>query len=340
VNVLDLFSGIGGFSFGLERTGGFQTIAFCDSDPFARRILDKHWPGVPVFDDVRRLGLADLLGRDIPIPDVVCGGFPCQDISFAGKGAGLEGGRSGLWFEMLRIIAETRPRWAILENVAALRSRGLDTVLGGIASIGYDAEWHCIPASAIGAPHQRDRVWVVAYPPGERRGEGGQARERTPERAGGGGAAQAYTHPEGGGRRVDGYERGADGETSADVRSYVPDPHGGTSRGDGRGFLKEERSPQSEPDAVRSRHVCRKGGRVSPDAGDRGATESRLGRIVDGLPHGVHSAWHPGWESGVPRTVAGPAAHVDRRSRLIRLGNSVVPQIPELIGRAILESML
>jgi DNA (cytosine-5)-methyltransferase 1 len=311
VNVLDLFSGIGGFSLGLERTGGFQTVAFCDSDPFARRILDKHWPGVPVFDDVRRLGLADLLGRDIPIPDVVCGGFPCQDISFAGKGAGLEGGRSGLWFEMLRIIAETRPRWAILENVAALRSRGLDTVLGGIASIGYDAEWHCIPASAIGAPHQRDRVWVVAYPSGERRGEEGQARERIPERAGGGGAAQAYTHPE-----------------------------GDTSRGDGRGFLKEERSPHSEPDAVRSRHVCRKGGRDSSDAGDRGATESRLGRIVDGLPHGVHSAWHPGWESGVPRTVAGPAAHVDRRSRLIRLGNSVVPQIPELIGRAILESML
>lgn len=162
LNVLDLFSGIGGFSLGLERTGGFRTVAFCEVDKYCQRVLRKHWPDVPIHDDVRLLNAASLVERI----DVVCGGFPCQDISTAGKGAGLNGARSGLWFEMFRIIAETRPSYVIVENVAALRSRGLDVVLGCLASIGYDAEWHCIPAAAVGAPHRRDRVWIVAYASG------------------------------------------------------------------------------------------------------------------------------------------------------------------------------
>ena len=162
-NVLDLFAGIGGFSLGLERTGGFRTAAFCEIDKKAQLVLRKHWPNTPIFDDVTTLtkGLLDERGISI---DVITGGFPCQDISLAGKGAGLEGERSGLWFQFHRLIKEIQPRYAIIENVSALRSRGLDAVLGGLAEIGYDAEWHCIPASAIGAPHRRDRVWIVAYP--------------------------------------------------------------------------------------------------------------------------------------------------------------------------------
>lgn len=163
LTVLDLFSGIGGFSLGLESTGGFRTAAFCEIDPYARRVLGRHWPDVPIFGDIRDVGLAGLLRAGVALPDVVCGGFPCQDISLAGVGAGLGGARSGLWFEMLRVITETRPAFAIIENVAALRGRGLDVVLGGLAAIGYDAEWHCIPAAAVGAPHRRDRVWIVAY---------------------------------------------------------------------------------------------------------------------------------------------------------------------------------
>src|SRR5208282_3242190 len=96
-------------------------------------------------------------------PSILCGGFPCQDISNAGKRAGIDGERSGLWSEFARLIGELRPRYAIMENVAALLGRGLERVLGDLASIGYDAEWHCIPASAVGAPHRRDRVWIVAY---------------------------------------------------------------------------------------------------------------------------------------------------------------------------------
>jgi DNA (cytosine-5)-methyltransferase 1 len=162
---LDLFSGIGGFALGLQRTGGFKTIGFCDFDTKTHAVLNKNFPGVPIYNDVRTLK-----GEDVGTVDIVTGGFPCQDLSVAGKGAGLKGERSGLWYEMHRIIKETRPKWVIAENVAVLRSRGLDEVLGSLAEIGYDAEWHCIPASAVGAPHRRDRIWIVAYPNGNDRG--------------------------------------------------------------------------------------------------------------------------------------------------------------------------
>jgi DNA (cytosine-5)-methyltransferase 1 len=161
--VLDLFSGIGGFSLGLERTGGFKTVAFCEIEPYCRAVLKKHWPNVPQYDDVRTLTAERLRADGISV-DVVCGGFPCQDISTAGLGAGIDGERSGLWREYHRIISELRPRFVIVENVAALLSRGMGRVLGGLAALGYDAEWHCIPASYVGLPHRRDRVWIVAYP--------------------------------------------------------------------------------------------------------------------------------------------------------------------------------
>lgn len=158
MKVLDLFSGIGGFSLGLERAG-FETVAFCEVDKKCHQVLKKHWPNVPIFDDVQTLN-GDDIGQSV---DVICGGFPCQDISLAGKGAGLEGERSGLWWEFHRLIKEIKPKYAIIENVSALRNRGLDQVLRSLAEIGYDAEWHCIPASAVGAPHRRDRIWIVAY---------------------------------------------------------------------------------------------------------------------------------------------------------------------------------
>lgn len=158
MRVLDLFSGIGGFSLGLERAG-MRTVAFCEIDPYCRAVISKRWPGVPIFNDVTKLTAAD-----VGAIDVICGGFPCQDISEAGKGAGITGERSGLWVEYARLIGELRPSYAIVENVAALLGRGLDVVLGDLAEIGYDAEWHCIPASAAGAPHERDRIWIVSYP--------------------------------------------------------------------------------------------------------------------------------------------------------------------------------
>lgn len=159
LRVLDLFSGIGGFTLGLERTGGFKTVAFCEIDPFCRRVLAKHWPGVPIFEDVTKLR-----GSDVGSIDAICGGFPCQDISWAGDGAGIEGARSGLWRDYARLVGELRPALVLVENVTALLRRGMSIVCGDLARIGYDAEWSVVSACAVGAPHVRRRVFIVAYP--------------------------------------------------------------------------------------------------------------------------------------------------------------------------------
>ncbi len=170
LRVLDLFSGIGGFSLGLERTGGFETVAFCEIEAFPRKVLAKHWPDVPCYDDVRTLTAERLVADGIAV-DVITGGFPCQDISVAGKQAGIsEGTRSGLWSECLRLVSELRPQYAIFENVSNLLSgpeqqpgAWFSRILADLASVGYDAEWHDIPASYVGAWHRRGRVWLLAY---------------------------------------------------------------------------------------------------------------------------------------------------------------------------------
>jgi len=161
LNVLDIFSGIGGFSIGLEAAS-MQTVAFCEINPFCRKILTRHWPSIPIFSDITTIDKKDL--KTLPRIDIIAGGFPCQDISVAGKGGGINAKRSGLWKEFARLINEVRPKYAIIENVANLRSQGLISVLQDLWEIGYDAEWHCIPASAFGAPHRRDRIWIIAHP--------------------------------------------------------------------------------------------------------------------------------------------------------------------------------
>ena len=162
MKVLDLFSGIGGFSLGLELTGGFETVAFCEIDPYCQEILRMQWPDVPIFSDIQELTNDTLRECDIS-PDIIVGGFPCQDISTAGKGEGIIGERSGLWKEMFRLIRDVRPAWAVIENVSALRSKGLVMVLEDLSSLGYISQWHCISASSIGAPHQRDRIWITGH---------------------------------------------------------------------------------------------------------------------------------------------------------------------------------
>ena len=185
--VLDLFSGIGGFSLGLHWAG-FRTAAFCEADPFCRAVLARHWPGVPCYDDVCTLSAARLRADGVPLPDLLCGGFPCQDVSVAGPGSGpgggLDGVRSGLWREMLRLVDECRPPWVVVENVPALRVRGADRLLGGLEALGY-AGWPLLVGAAhAGAPHRRQRVFVVAHAAGarleERERSAGHATPRLP----------------------------------------------------------------------------------------------------------------------------------------------------------------
>jgi DNA (cytosine-5)-methyltransferase 1 len=265
LRTLDLFSGIGGFSLGLERTQGFKTVAFCEIDPFCRRVLAKHWPEVPCYEDVRELTGARLAADGIAV-DVICGGFPCQDISFAGDRGGMEGERSGLWGEYARIVGEIRPKFVIVENVAGLLSLGLGDVLGDLAAVGYDAEWHCIPASAIGAPHRRDRLWLIADPQREqlRKQPGGRSRS-----SGSGAVFSA----------VD------------DADTHCESKFGGA--------IYAEMARRKSLPGIGSTLWERQAGTIQAHA------------LADGLPG-------------------------DLDGGLRALGNSVIPQIPELIGNAIL----
>ena len=265
MRVLDLFSGIGGFSLGLERAG-MQTVAFCEIEPYPRAVLRKHWPNVPCYDDIRTL-TADRLRADGIVPNVICGGFPCQDISVAGGGAGInEDTRSGLWEEYARLIGEIRPQYVIVENVSALLGRGLERVLGDLAQIRYDAEWHCIPASAVGAPHRRDRVWIVAYAKKLQRNERNHHRKfgnEKKEELGGGSSENIFPNPSG--ARLEG-QWNVSGRIEQELRDAC----------DNRGWLPEP----------------------------------NVGRVANGVSNRSH--------------------------RLKCLGNAVIPQIPEIIGRAIM----
>lgn len=184
LKVLDLFSGLGTFSYALdqiEHNGKkvFETVAFCEFDKDCYRVLDKHWPNTPIFSDIRNLKVIDGYFHDENGKteweadiDVIVGGFPCTDISVAGKQKGLvdENGqttRSGLWSHYKRLIQEIRPRYVLIENVRNLLSNGIGTVLKDLSEIRFDAEWEVISARDVGQCHLRERLWIVAYPNGE-----------------------------------------------------------------------------------------------------------------------------------------------------------------------------
>ena len=160
MKILDTFAGIGGFSYAAEKLiGGFETTQFIEIDPFCQKVLKKHWPHVPIHDDIRTFTAEPFQYQ------VITGGFPCQDISVAGLQKGItKETRSGLFYELMRVIRMVRPKYVVLENVAAILNRGLDIVLRELSEAGYDAEWSVISASSLGACHQRSRWWLVAYP--------------------------------------------------------------------------------------------------------------------------------------------------------------------------------
>lgn len=170
ITVGSLFAGIGGIELGLERAQHeryeFKTAWQVECDPYAQKVLVRHWPDCGRWDDVRTFPPSPAENWRV---DLVCGGFPCQDISVAGRRSGLSGRRSGLFFDSVRIARLLRPQFIILENVARLLVGSMGTVLSALAEIGYHAEWECLPAAAFGADHQRDRVFLLAYPVQEQR---------------------------------------------------------------------------------------------------------------------------------------------------------------------------
>ncbi len=325
MRVLDLFAGIGGFTLGLERAG-FETVAFCEIEPYAQKVLKKNWPEVPIYDDVRDITAERLISDGIRV-DVITGGFPCQDISLAGQKAGIEGERSGLWTECARLIGEIRPRYAIFENVTNLlngdRGDWFKRVLWDISQVGYDAEWHCIPASQLGAHHHRDRVWIVAYPLSTRSetwssyGLGDEDRSFRDSR-----------QPESAGKQASILLEDSRYRQWRDAESVV-------ERRDTQG------KRQCNTDAI---------GRSSEDVAD--ALYPRLQRRIhrwqdqerkdkSGYP-GCGSSTHgqPRQNSWDIEPDVGRVAHgiPSRSHRLKCLGNAVVPPIPQLIGEAIEEA--
>ena len=165
LNVLDLFSGIGGFSVGLERTGNFETVAFCEIDKYCKLLLQKHWKGVKIYDDVKKITKEGFEADGIEFPDVITGGFPCQPFSVAGKQKGTSDDRH-LWPEMFRIIKAFKSRFVIVENVRGLINIQdgvvFETVCTDLESEGYEVQPFIIPAAGVGAPHRRERVWIIA----------------------------------------------------------------------------------------------------------------------------------------------------------------------------------
>jgi DNA (cytosine-5)-methyltransferase 1 len=306
-----LFAGIGGMDLGLERAG--MTCKWqCEIDDHANRVLARHWPSVRRWRDVRTFPpvLADSTKpngkcdgpnaqREIEVGirslspwsvDLICGGFPCQDISYAGKGAGLAGERSGLWYEFARVVRVLRPRFVLVENVSALLTRGLDAVLGTLAADGYDCEWACIPAASVGAPHIRDRVFVVAH---ARRGmfqPDGVARVL---------GCEARTG-EGEGNQREWHGKAACRGSSTLCDPNVPRLEGWSCfGGDARQELQAAQRANREA-----------GGQWHRDPADE--PQSGVGRVAHGVSHRV--------------------------DRLRGLGNAVVPQVAEWIGRRIIEA--
>lgn len=321
LTVGSLFSGIGGLDLGLEWAG-FETSWFCEIEKFPQAVLRKHWPDTPIIEDVR-----DVTEKNVQRVDVIAGGFPCQDISWAGIGRGIdydlseqEGTRSGLWWEMWRVIRELRPRYVIAENVPALTHRGLDIVLGSLAQIGYDAEWQTISAASVGAPHIRERVFIVAHTNDPRP----QGREVLRERGGQRPSGESVSQPN--------WFGGPTGQPWP-VSFKMGDTIGEGLEGHERSGMQGEGRP-----TIRTANA-------SGQVGDTAQINVESNGQGAGEPKKNSGKWgneHRGTGSGSGRWVEteydfrGVAYGVsDRVGALKGYGNAVVPQVGYLVGCAI-----
>lgn len=286
LTVLDLFSGIGGFSLGLEQAG-METVAFCEIDPFCRKVLQKHWPHTPIFEDIRKLDGRDFKGK----VDLICGGFPCQPFSVAGRKKGTQDNRD-LWPEMFRLIQQIQPTWVIGENVAHFINMAFTRTKADLESEGYTVQPFIIPACAVGAPHRRDRVWIIAY----RHGDSAQ--------------------PTGCGSGVGGKKT-----------SSLQTPEQGRNR---QTVLDSRCSIVPGADTTNTNYKRCKGREQKSLSGQQNESWESSGS---------YKGWRDGWPVSTSRVCGVDDGIPNRAHRLRALGNSVVPQIPEIIGQAIINSM-
>ena len=317
LNVLDLFSGIGGFSLGLEATGGFETKAFCELDKYCKSVLKKHWPDTRQYDDIKELTYDKLRSDGIDTIDIITGGYPCQPFSVAGKQKGTEDKRH-LWPEYFRLVKECRPTWVIGENVSGHIKLGLDQVIEDLESEGYATRTFSISASSIGANHQRERIWIIANANND--GPHTEKRDETKQSSN---------------RQKDGIPIGNGNSTNSDSNGLLKDnsnirPQSTESIGKDSGSIRK--------DIPREQHMANTNSgseetlnqeRVLGEQNTEGETE----RYPDGSLQ-VHGQWN--FEPNVGRVADGIPSRVDR---LKSLGNSLVPQIPYYIGQTILKTM-
>ena len=359
---LDLFSGIGGFSLGLEATGGFETVAFSEIEDFPRKVLTKHWPNVPIYGDIKELNYdrlkADGIISDTRNIDILTGGYPCQPFSIAGRKKGEEDPRH-LWPEMFRLVKELRPTWVTGENVAHHIKLGLDTVLQDLESEGYSTRAFSISASSIGAKHQRERVWIVAHSEhnGRITSEERRSLEETIskeqerqnnalnlERASGlpfSSENVANANDKGLRARI----RGSDNDYAEESRSRRTDGGRSTSNDERHNITPTTNETMAVADTDSKRRCLWETNRQdAKDVGQSPRSEEHrqrnfIGRMdgtLNGLPKGFYRHWGDKWEEGTPRVAENQK---NKTMRLKALGNSVVPQIPYYIGLSILQTI-
>ena len=350
-----LFSDIGGLDLAVEAVTGARTVWQVERDEWCRGVLAQHWPEAQRFDDVCSVG------EELERVDIIAGGFPCQDVSLAGKRAGLAGERSGLWSEFARIVRVVRPRFVLVENVAGLLSMEFGQVLGDLAALGFDAEWGVFRASDAGAPHRRERVFILAVADasgvdGERVERRGGGSRRPVWTAGVCGCGEAVADAECGHaqrRRGAGVMDGARGVTQSE--GHERQRGGDAARGGGEAVgvavadaERIEGIERHDADVLGRRSGNAEQARVGCGMGDAagarceghgsGRAQPRLGGVADGLPRGMDAhRWPAGrgeeqheWEA--PRVAK---AAPERRHRLKALGNAVVPQQAALALRVL-----
>jgi len=297
MKVLDLFSGIGGFSLGLEWAG-FETAAFCEFDQEAQKVLRKNWPEVPIFSDVRTLTKQELQDNGIYDIRLICGGYPCQPFSLAGERRGAEDDRH-LWPEMFRLVKELRPDWVIGENVAGHINMGLDEVLADLEAAGYTARPFVIPACAVDAHHRRDRVWIVAHANSDSESNGSKHEQRMVENTSSRRRRDSESIT---GRQDNEAERSQDTDKTARPGENVANSQ--CQRRQGQGPFRDAFNTETQ----------RQGQTAQPFNGSERPVwlpEPNVGRVANGVPRRSH--------------------------RLKQLGNAVVPQVVEKIGQMIMK---